>query len=65
MHSLGTLNTCIVLYCKTCTHTKTQKTAVTYFARTVKMGVIKIFTYLSAKLYARFNLQNKMHSLNK
>jgi len=38
------------------------KTLVTYFARTVNMGVMKIFTYLSAKLYARFNLQN-IHSI--
>ena len=32
--------------------------AATYFAKTVKIGDIKMFTYLSAKLYARFSLQN-------
>jgi len=37
-----------------------METVDTYFAKTVKIGDIKIFTYLSAKLYARFNLQNKL-----
>lgn len=40
-----------------------ENSTITYFAKTVKIGDIKIFTYLSARLYARFSLKNKQAQL--